>query len=97
MKKRNCRRTPEEIELHRQAVEIRKMTDAQLCQYIVELKGAKTQVCVSSVRQQAVEDFLSGIRPGNGIGQATRGKLWDYARENGFLPESEEHHGAADT
>lgn len=89
MKKRNCRRTPEEIELHRQAVELRKMTDAQLCQYIAGLKEPKAQVCVSSVRRQAVEDFLSGIRPGNGIGQATRGKLWDYARENGFLPVNE--------
>ena len=86
MKKRNCGRTPEEIELHREAVEIRKMTDAQICRYIAELKGAGTQAHTSSVRRQAVEDYLSSIRPGNGIGQATRGKLWDYARENGFLP-----------
>ncbi|HEX2986076.1 MAG TPA: hypothetical protein VHO71_04600 [Caproiciproducens sp.] len=89
MKKRNCRRTQEEIELHRQAVEIRKMTDVQLCRYISGLKGAGAQAHDSSIRRQAVEDFLSGIQPGNGIGQATRGKLWDYARENGFLPVNE--------
>lgn len=86
MKKRNCRRSPEEIELHRQAVEIRKMTDAQLCHYIEGLKEVEAQVHISSVREQAVKDFLSGIHSGNGIGQATRGKLWDFARENGFLP-----------
>jgi hypothetical protein len=34
MKKPNCRKTPEEIEQHKMAVEIRKMTDAQICDYI---------------------------------------------------------------
>ena len=29
-KKRNCRRTPEEIAIHEEAVKLRKMTDEQL-------------------------------------------------------------------
>ena len=29
-KKRNCRRTPEEVSIHEEAVKLRKMTDAQL-------------------------------------------------------------------
>ena len=88
MKKRNCRLTPEEIGLHKKAVEIRKMTDEQLCAYISKLQDS-WKADEDTARKQVVEDFISGIRPGNGIGQATRGKLWDYARENGFLPANE--------
>ena len=89
MKKRSCRRTAEEIRQHERATKIRKMTDKQLCKYIDGLKNTVTAGLAISKQNQAVEDFLSGIRPGNGIGQATRGKLWDYARENGFLPVNE--------
>ena len=34
MKKRNCRKTEEEKAVHDRAVSIRKMTDAQICEFI---------------------------------------------------------------
>ena len=33
-KKRNCRRTPEEVSIHDEAVKLRKMTDAQLVEKV---------------------------------------------------------------
>ena len=39
MKKKNCRKTGLEREQHDRAVRIRKMTDAQLCEYIDSLKA----------------------------------------------------------
>ena len=33
-KKRNCRRTPEEVSIHEEAVKLRKMTDAQLVEKV---------------------------------------------------------------
>lgn len=34
MKKRNCRKTDIEREQHDRAIRVRKMTDAQLCEYL---------------------------------------------------------------
>lgn len=85
MKKRNCRMTPEEREQHERATKIRKMTDQQLCEYIGGLKDTGEQIRPASIRRQAVEDFISRIRPGNGIGQATIAKLRKYAQEEGFI------------
>jgi hypothetical protein len=81
MKKRNCRKTLEEIQQHRAAVELRKMTDAQLCGFFDSWE--------TKIRTAAIREFLFGLPDYKGIGQATRGKLWDYARANGFLPENE--------
>lgn len=80
MRKRNCRRTPDQEEQHKTAVEIRKKTDAQLCKYLTN----KT----IEIRTAAIMDFLTGLHDYKGIGQSTRGKLWDYAREKGFLLKS---------
>ena len=60
MKKRNCRKTPEEIQQHKAAVEIRKMTDAQICDFLNE---------------QSIESFLTGLKSERGIGQATIAKI----------------------
>lgn len=78
MKKRNCRKTPKEIEQHETAVKIRRMTDAQICECFNNWE--------TKIRIAAVQEFLSGLPDYKGIGQATREKLWDYARERGFLP-----------
>ena len=43
-KKRNCRRTPDELRQHEIAVKIRKMTDQQLCKYIDGLSKAVPSV-----------------------------------------------------
>lgn len=85
MKKRNCRMTPAEREQHERATKIRKMTDEQLCGYIDGLKDTGQQICPTSIRRQAVEDFVSSIRPGNGIGQATIAKLREFAKANGDI------------
>lgn len=47
-KKRNCRRTPDELRQHETAVKVRKMTDRQLCEFIDRL----------SISRPSVEDFF---------------------------------------
>lgn len=85
MKKRNCRMTPEEREQHERATKIRKMTDQQLCEYIDAGADYSPEDRFPVISRQAVEDFISSIRPGNGIGQATISKLRKYAQEEGFI------------
>lgn len=78
-KKRNCRRTPDELRQHEIAVKVRKMTDQQLCEFIDGLSASRPRV----------EDFfrcldkLSGT--GNGIGRVTVNKLRRIAIKEGFL------------
>lgn len=78
-KKRNCRRTPDELRQHEIAVKIRKMTDQQLCKYIDGLSKAVP----------SVEDFLRRLDElsgtGNGIGRVTVNKLRRIAAQEGFL------------
>ena len=45
------------------------------------------------LRTAAIMDFITGIPDYKGIEQATSGKLWDYVREKGLLPESENQKG----
>ena len=44
MKKRNCRKTDIEREQHDRAIRVRKMTDAQLCEYLDGLRGSDATV-----------------------------------------------------
>ena len=78
-KKRNCRRTPDELRQHEIAVKVRKMTDQQLCEYIDGL----------SASLPSVEDFLRRLDElsgtGNGIGRVTVNKLRRIAIKEGFL------------
>ena len=78
-KKRNCRRTPDELRQHEIAVKIRKMTDQQLCEYINGLSADRPRV----------EDFLRRLDElsgtGNGIGRVTVNKLRRIAIKEGFL------------
>ena len=85
MKKRNCRRTTEEIEQHELAVKIRKMTDEQISEYIESIY--KNAECLKSVEvgNSFVSDFINSIQPGNGIGQSTIAKLKVYAAERGYF------------
>ena len=59
-KKRNCRRTPDELRQHEIAVKIRKMTDRQLCEHIDRL----------SASHPSVEDFFRSLdkQAGSGSG-----------------------------
>ena len=78
-RKRNCRRTPKEIQDHETAVKVRKMTDEQLCEFLREISRPKLTVEDFFVRL----DELSGT--GNGIGRVTVNKLRRIAIKEGFL------------
>lgn len=78
-KKRNCRRTPDELRQHEKAVKIRKMTDRQLCEYIAGLSASRP----------GVEDFFrcldKQVGSGSGISTGTIHKLRKIAAKEGFL------------
>ena len=78
-KKRNCRRTPDELRQHEIAVKIRKMTDQQLCEYIGGLSADRPRV----------EDFFRCLDKqagsGSGISTGTIHKLRKIATKEGFL------------
>lgn len=80
-RKRNCRRTPDELRQHEIAVKIRKMTDQQLCEYIDGLSKAVP----------SVEDFFRCLDKqagsGSGISTGTIHKLRKIAVKEGFLEE----------
>lgn len=78
-KKRNCRRTPDELRQHETAVKVRKMTDRQLCEFISGL----------SISHPSVEDFFRCLDKqagsGSGISTGTIRKLRKIAVKEGFL------------
>lgn len=73
MKKRSCRMTEEEKAMHSRAVKLKKMTDAQLCEFIDHTygKGMEEGAKLAQVREQAA--------PVNGAGQVKR--FIDYLTE----------------
>ena len=85
MKKKNCRKTEEEKTVHDRAVRIRKMTDAQLCDFIDHTyqRGVEEGAELASTNStQATGDggasarkfiaFLEGrVGSGNRIGKGT--------------------------
>ena len=48
-KKRNCRRTPEEVSIHDEAVKLRKMTDAQLVEKVRSASAAASKMPAAQV------------------------------------------------
>lgn len=80
-KKRNCRRTPDELRQHEIAVKVRKMTDQQLCEYIDGLSADRPRA----------EDFFHCLDnqagSGSGISTGTIHKLQRIAVKKGFLEE----------
>lgn len=86
MKKRKCRMSVQEQTQHDTAVKVRKMTDAQLCEFLDSLTSPETaeptaSFTVADFIQQL--DALSGT--GNGIGKATIYKLKKFAEKEGYL------------
>ena len=69
MKKRSCRMTDTEKEMHDRAVKIRKMTDEQLCKYIDDTQGK------NDTRDKSVSKFLTCVAGMKGIGKTTENKL----------------------
>ena len=78
-KKRNCRRTPDELRQHEKAVKVRKMTDQQLCEFIDGLSNS----------HPSVEDFFRCLDKqagsGSGISTGIIHKLRKIATKEGFL------------
>lgn len=85
MKKRNCRMTEEEKAMHDRAVKIKKMTDAQICDFIDRTygKGMEEGTKLAQVQQtpapedtaNQAEKFISYLESrtgsGNRIGHGT--------------------------
>lgn len=81
MKKRNCRMTQKEKDLHERAVRVRKMTDAQICALLDE--PAFGGISPSEAKQM-VKSFIEKARawPNNGIGASTAAKLLKFLDEH---------------
>lgn len=90
MKKRNCRRTGDERGLHERAIRVRKMTDAQLCEYLDSLEAGNRPA--GPTREEIINDFLDAIsiRGADGlrVSDATIRKLREIARNRGLLPDA---------
>jgi hypothetical protein len=89
--KRSCRRTADENRIHDRAVRLRKMTDAQLVQYIEdrERKAREEAQAQPTVYEEkkGVQEFLDFILKTRvqGIGIVTADKLMRVAKENEFI------------
>lgn len=59
MKKRNCRKTDVEREQHDRAIRVRKMTDAQLCDYLDGLGVTRAEPQPS--KEEIITAFLEAI------------------------------------
>lgn len=83
MKKRNCRRLPDEKQQHEFATKIRKMTDAQICSFIDEIQRPNENDDVAQFLNRL--EWMSGT--GNRIGRATVAKLKAFAISEGYIKE----------
>lgn len=81
-KRRNCRRTTDEIIIHGKAVKMRKMTDEQMVHYVEDRvekarsegfnKGVSMALSGQKIDIKAIENEIGGIK---GIGEATLRKV----------------------
>lgn len=92
MKKRACRMTEEEKAMHARAVKIRKMTDAQLCEFIDHTygKGMEEGTKLAQVKEQdapksgadQVKRFIDYLTEKTGCGNRIgRGTIFQLNRE----------------
>ncbi len=77
MKKRNCRLTPEERQVKKEASKLRRKTDAQL---VEEMRSA-------GLKNTGVKILLKKLEDGKcpGIGGATVYKIYEFAKKEGLL------------
>lgn len=89
MAKRNCRRTQDENRIHEKAVKMRKMTDAQLVNYVEDrVEKARSEGRNEAKKGGNLKSFLEALTsPGviPGVGSATVDKIKRYAEEGGFF------------
>lgn len=90
-KKRKCRYTAQELAIHEEAVRLRKMTDAQLCEYLDGLNVGQRPA--GTDKAEVVNELLEAlsVRTDDGlrISDATIRKIRDIATRRGFLPSAE--------
>ena len=94
-KKRNCRRTADEVRIHEEAVKLRKMTDAQLVEKVrsaaatAEKAGESFQELGNAANSAsaAIEAFIEAFNNAEipGIGKITKKKIQTFAKENGYI------------
>ncbi len=95
MKKKSCRRTDEERSIHEQATRVRKMTDAQLVEYLnaIRAEGRAAGRAEASgapaptVENGSVEKLLEELAAGEcyGVKGATVYKIAQFAQERGYI------------
>lgn len=81
MKKRNCRKSPQEKEIHILAVKVRKMTDQQLADFLQEIQADAWQE--GAAHGAGTERLLSDLEAGKcpGIGPMTARKIRRFVEE----------------
>lgn len=87
-KKRNCRRTPEEVSIHDEAVKLRKMTDVQLVEKVRSASAtASKMLAAQATSTKSVAEFLEAFANANipGVGKITLKKMKTFAKDNGYL------------
>ena len=97
MKKRNCRMTGEEKNVHERAVKLRKMTDEKLVEHIDHIREEAYNTGYSEAEAQrastrpgpgsipAAAPRTARRRECKGIKSATAYKIAEFAREQGYL------------
>ncbi len=78
---KNSTLTPEEMEIHKRAVKLRKMTDAQLVEAFEEASAA------SEPSHDSINTLLVGLENGEckGIKGGLAHRIREYATEKGFI------------
>lgn len=83
---KNTSGTPEEQFIHKEAVRLRKMTDAQLVAFVRKAQTESTATEVSK-RADNLPRFIKAIQAGEckGVKGATAYKLTEFAKQKGLL------------
>lgn len=96
MKKRNCRMTGEEKNVHERAVKLRKMTDEKLVEHIDHIweeayntgySEAEAQRAAAPAPGKTLPQLLEQLNAGEckSIKSATVYKIEEFARQQGYL------------
>jgi len=93
MPKRNCVRTVDERKIHDKAVKMRKMTDAQLVEYVenrvekARSEGFNSGKVKAVATKKGTKEFLAFLQLNKipGVGAVTINKLLKVAEEYGYL------------
>lgn len=96
MKKRKCRMTAGERDLHEQAIRVRKMTDQQLVDHLQHIRDdayaagyaeAEAQATSSPTSEKTLAGFIEELSNGRckGVKSATAFKIEEFARTAGYI------------